>query len=122
MNSASSLANESPAQAQTSNATATSWGRQMLWCVRREIWENRSIYVAPLAVAGLALVACVISVAGLPQRLRAAAGLDALQQLEILEKPFDMAGLLIMGVTFLVALFYCLDALYGERQDRSILF
>ena len=27
-----------------------------------------------------------------------------------------------MGVTFFVALFYCLDALYGERRDRSILF
>ena len=27
-----------------------------------------------------------------------------------------------MGTTFLVAIFYCLDALYGERRDRSILF
>jgi ABC-2 type transport system permease protein len=27
-----------------------------------------------------------------------------------------------MGVTFFVALFYCLDALYGERRDRSIFF
>jgi len=29
---------------------------------------------------------------------------------------------LIMAVTFFVALFYCLDALYGEHRDRSILF
>ena len=27
------------------------------WSVRRELWENRSIYVAPLGVAGLALLA-----------------------------------------------------------------
>src|SRR3974377_454901 len=27
-----------------------------------------------------------------------------------------------MGTTFVVAVFYCLDALYGERRDRSILF
>ena len=27
-----------------------------------------------------------------------------------------------MGTTFIVAFFYCLDALYGERRDRSILF
>jgi ABC-2 type transport system permease protein len=27
-----------------------------------------------------------------------------------------------MGTTGIVALFYCLDALYGERRDRSILF
>ncbi len=27
-----------------------------------------------------------------------------------------------MGTTGIVAMFYCLDALYGERRDRSILF
>ena len=27
-----------------------------------------------------------------------------------------------MGTTFIVGIFYCLDALYGERRDRSILF
>ena len=27
-----------------------------------------------------------------------------------------------MGTTFIVSVFYCLDALYGERRDRSILF
>ena len=32
------------------------------------------------------------------------------------------AALLIMGATSVVALFYCLDALQGERRDRSILF
>ena len=122
MNSAASAMNESPAAAQTTVTSGIPWGRQMYWCVRREIWENRSIYIAPLAVAGLALFACLISVGRLPEHLRAAAGLDAMKQLEIIEKPFDMAGLLIMGATFLVALFYSLDALHGERRDRSILF
>ena len=27
-----------------------------------------------------------------------------------------------MGTAFIVSIFYCLDALYGERRDRSILF
>ena len=27
-----------------------------------------------------------------------------------------------MGTTFIVGMFYCLDALHGERRDRSILF
>ena len=27
-----------------------------------------------------------------------------------------------MGTTFIIGVFYCLDALYGERRDRSILF
>jgi ABC-2 type transport system permease protein len=34
--------------------------RVFYWSVRRELWEYRSIYLAPLAVAGVALVAfCV---------------------------------------------------------------
>ncbi len=28
-------------------------GRRLFWSVRRELWENRSIYIAPLAVAAL---------------------------------------------------------------------
>jgi len=122
MNSASNVMNQSPAAAEVMGAATVPWGRQMYWCVRRELWESRSIYIAPLAAGALALIACLISVARLPERVRAAGALDYAQQLEIVEKPFDMAGLLIMGATFLVALFYSLDALYGERRDRSILF
>jgi ABC-2 type transport system permease protein len=122
MNSASNVMNDSPAQTQAIVSNTIPWSQQMYWCIRREIWENRSIYIAPLAVAALALTGCVISIGRLPEQLRTAAGLDAMKQLEIIEKPFDMAGLLIMGATFLVALFYSLDALYGERRDRSILF
>jgi len=122
MNSASNVMNESPAGAQVIAPAAVRWSRRMYWCVRRELWESRSIYIAPLAAGALALVACLISVVRVPERLRAAGGLDFTQQLEIVENPFDMAGLLIMGATFLVALFYSLDALYGERRDRSILF
>jgi ABC-2 type transport system permease protein len=40
----------------------------------------------------------------------------------LIEQPYDFAALAIMGTTFLVAVFYCLDALHGERRDRSILF
>jgi ABC-2 type transport system permease protein len=122
MNSASNVMNESPAATQAIAPAAISWSRQMYWCVRREFWESRSLYIVPLVAAGLTLIACLISVARLPERLRAVAALDSLQQLEIVEGPFDMAGLLIMGATFLLALFYSLDALYGERRDRSILF
>lgn len=81
----------------------------LYWSVRRELWESRSIYIAPLAVAGLILLGFLISTV----RLR--------QQVAFLE-PYTVAALLIMLTTFLVAVFYCLDALYGERRDRSILF
>src|SRR4030095_13127464 len=29
---------------------------RLAWAIRRELWENRSIYVGPLAVAGVILV------------------------------------------------------------------
>jgi ABC-2 type transport system permease protein len=121
MNSASNV-NEFPTQAQSIAPAAISWTRQMYWCVRRELWESKSIYIAPIAAAALALVACSISAMRLPEQMRSAATLDPMQQLAVIEGPFDLAGLLIMGVTFLVALFYSLDALHGERRDRSILF
>src|SRR5262249_9107048 len=35
---------------------------------------------------------------------------------------YDLVALSIMGATFLVGIFYCLDALSSERRDRSILF
>ncbi|PYT97316.1 MAG: ABC transporter permease, partial [Acidobacteria bacterium] len=44
------------------------------------------------------------------------------KQHELIEQPYSFAALLIMGTTFIVAVFYCLDALHGERRDRSILF
>jgi len=33
-----------------------------------------------------------------------------------------LAAALVMGTTAIVSIFYCLDALQGERRDRSILF
>src|SRR2546423_11572068 len=33
-----------------------------------------------------------------------------------------MAAMMIMFTAFIVAVFYCLDALHGERRERSILF
>src|SRR5438552_1679050 len=94
----------------------------MYWSVLRELWENRSIYVAPLAVAGLILFGFLISTIHLPAKMRAALTLDPMQQRELMEQPFNLVTLLIMGTTLIVAVFYCLDALHGERRDRSILF
>ena len=36
--------------------------------------------------------------------------------------PYDIAAMMIILTAFIVGVFYCLDALYGERRDRSILF
>jgi ABC-2 type transport system permease protein len=94
----------------------------MYWSVRRELWENRSIYIAPLAVAALFLFGFLINVMHLPGKMRTAVALTPMEQHELSEEPFALVALLLMGTTFIVSVFYCLDALYGERRDRSILF
>jgi ABC-2 type transport system permease protein len=90
--------------------------RPMYWSVRRELWEYRSIYIAPLAVAGIALFSFTISIiAGIWERpLRFDPGTP--------QKPFDMAAGLLMLTGIIVSAFYCIDALHGERRDRSMLF
>jgi ABC-2 type transport system permease protein len=58
----------------------------------------------------------------LPSRRRAILLLDMAQQRMRIEKPYDEVAILLMATAFIVGLIYCLDALYGERRDRSILF
>src|SRR5438132_9605271 len=64
----------------------------------------------------------MISTIHLPERLRAALALGPMRYHKLIEQPYTIAALVIMGTTLLVAVFYCLDALHGERRDRSILF
>jgi ABC-2 type transport system permease protein len=85
--------------------------------VRRELWENRSIYIAPLAVAGLTLLGFLFASIG-----RALSTSDLTTRRTVLEGPYEFATALIMGTAFVVGLFYALDALHSERRDRSILF
>ena len=96
--------------------------RPFYWSVRRELWENRSIYVAPLAAAGVYLFGFLISLIRLPQKMRALSTLDPAHQHAAVTMPYEFAAGLIMATTLIVAVFYCLDALHGERRDRSVLF
>jgi ABC-2 type transport system permease protein len=122
MNMPSNAMPESPRDTQDRAPAVISAARRMYWSVRRELWESRSIYIAPLAVAALILAGFLISAIHLPDKMRAALALNPMQRHELIEKPYNFAALLIMGTTFIVAVFYCLDALHGERRDRSILF
>jgi ABC-2 type transport system permease protein len=81
--------------------------RRLYWCVQRELWESRSIYLAPLFVAAVFLFGFLISEFARPHEI---------------EKTCDIVAVAIMATTFIVAIFYCLDALNSERRDRSILF
>jgi len=94
----------------------------MYWSVRRELWENRSIYLAPLIVAGVVLLGFLLRAITLPHRMREAFALDPAKQRAAIDTPYSVAAFLILVTAFMVGVFYSLDALHGERRDRSILF
>ena len=54
--------------------------------------------------------------------MRAVSALDPAQQGAVLARPYSVAASLIILTSFIVGVFYCLDALHSERRDRSILF
>ncbi|HEV7519808.1 MAG TPA: ABC transporter permease, partial [Candidatus Angelobacter sp.] len=96
--------------------------RPFYWSIRRELWENRLIYIAPLAAAVIFLFGFVINMMNLRHRMHGVWPADTAQYLNVLPMPHELSGALIMGIALVVGIFYSLDALYGERRDRSILF
>jgi ABC-2 type transport system permease protein len=120
MNTPSNAMPESPARTAAPAASAAT--RPFYWSVRRELWENRSIWIAPLAVAALMLVGFLIASIGMPERRRGVLLLDLAQQRAAIGKPYDIAAIILIVAASIVGVFYCLDALHGERRDRSILF
>lgn len=99
------------AQAHAHAAADIPFARRFYWLVRREVVENRFIYLAQLAVVPFLVLSYAIgfrfSGPGGPERMAA---------------PFTSASLLLMFISVLVSVFYSVDALYGERRDRSVLF
>lgn len=104
--------------------------QSMYWLMRRELWEHKALWLAP-AVTGLLFLAGTIwgfvTLVNTPEAVEAF-NREALPQLES-QGLADVAhgltrassGLLYM-VMLVVLYFYCLDCLYSERRDRSILF
>lgn len=99
--------------------------------VRREIWEHRSIWITPAAVATVmtfAAIAIVLMVAAFGETVNPDIEKIADATVPDSVRRAALAGVLVGNtVIFLIAMwflmvFYCLDALYAERKDRSILF
>lgn len=91
--------------------------------LRREFWEHRSLWMAPLAVSCLLLLSALFT--------HGALQIDASEPSEWLDPRvktvvFALAqwGLTIPHylVMLLVSSMYLLDCLYAERKDRSVLF
>jgi ABC-2 type transport system permease protein len=103
-------------------APAMPANRLFEWSIRREFWENRSLYIAPLSVAAVVLFGSAIGAISLPRRRQAVLMMDPARQHAAIERPYDQVVMVILLTAFIVGAFYCLDALYGERRDRSLLF
>lgn len=98
--------------------------------LKRELWEHRSIYITPLAIASivtLGVLAMLVFASGYAEEL----DLAIFGAANIVGDPARSAALtgFFLGTSwvFLIALailtvFYCLDSLYAERKDKSILF
>jgi ABC-2 type transport system permease protein len=112
----------SPLEANVTVPVMIPASRRLYWSVRRELWENRAIYLAPLAVAALFLLGFLISAIHPPAQMRDAMALDPMRHQELIEQPYTFLAFFLMAISFIVSIFYCLDALHGERRDRSILF
>jgi ABC-2 type transport system permease protein len=114
--------NNTPQSAGVSAPGYSGMTRPFYWSVCRELWENRSIYIAPLMVAIVLLFGFLVSTIGLPERRRAVLLLEPAKARAAIEAPYNVAAIMLIFTAFIVGVFYCLDALHGERRDRSILF
>ena len=97
-------------------------GEILLTLVRRELWEHRALWLAPLCTA--ALLALVAGIGRVHIGMDDEAPDFSSQSLRV--AVFSIIQFVLAMPLYLVALFvgsyYLLDCLYAERKDRSILF
>jgi len=117
----------------------------MIWLIRREVWENRSLWIAPLVVAGIILVIAAFggvhvgngndvslgwnSGSGAHmsdqdrESIRSAMATAPLSKKQIIYAITLSTFTAVQLFTMIIVLFfYLLDSLLAERKDRSILF
>jgi ABC-2 type transport system permease protein len=96
-------------------------GATLAMLVRREFWEHRALWIAPLVVAALMVVSAFV--ASVKYSLTHADmhhdGSEGMTMFSVMQSAVSMPLAL---VTLIVLSFYLLDCLYAERKDRSILF
>jgi ABC-2 type transport system permease protein len=112
---------EQPARA-LAPATAMPWSRVFYWWVRRELWENRAFFIAPLAFGAIALLGVLLSTVYLPHVIRALSVAEDRKAGMAVAAPYAFLAFSVVITGILVAVFYCVGALHNERRDRSILF
>jgi ABC-2 type transport system permease protein len=102
------------------------------WLLKREVWETKAVWVAPLICAAVLVVSTIVGTLQIGDLQ-----INAVNSPEVVEK-FNRFGadgvsrlaallLLMIAMPFYVAMsftqfFYAMDALYSDRRDRSVLF
>ena len=120
MNTQADVMNRGPMGSTQDAAPRRSATRPYCWSVRRELWENRAVYLAPLAAAAVFLFGFLLKSAHLAGHARLAVA-DSHTH-DPVAQPYDYAAGLIMLATLVVGMYYSVEALQSERRDRSILF
>jgi len=96
--------------------------RPIYWSVRRELWENRWVYIAPAGIAAFILSVFLASALRQPSRVAEGLTIKPSSSIGVLADSGLGGPMVLMMATLLIGLFYSLEALQGERRDRSILF
>jgi ABC-2 type transport system permease protein len=100
--------------------------RPFYWSVRRELWEHRSLYIAPLVAGGVIILGFLVAMLSNAQHFSAGmqsfGDMSSSQLRQILSGLYGVIALMIAIASTVTAMFYLLDALQGERRDRSVLF
>jgi ABC-2 type transport system permease protein len=99
--------------------------------VKREFWEHRSLWIAPLVTAAFFLAAAICAalfansfgtpIFGGHINVHSPAPFGPLDQNPVLIGLMGLAAQVFL-VSFITCFVYLLDCLYSERKDRSILF
>ncbi|CAN5402366.1 ABC transporter permease [soil metagenome] len=93
----------------------------MYWSVRKELWEHRSLYIVPIVTAVLLIVGMAAGSIVMSSMVRNHPEMHTKMRMEM-DAPYAFAAMLVLLSGFITSITYCLDALYGERRNRSILF
>ena len=97
--------------------------------IKREIWEHRSIYVTPAAIAMLITLLTLtgqVSISAFGEAVDLA--IVGASNIDDAHRRIALAGVLGVVTSIfafgasIVMIFYALDTLYAERKDKSILF
>lgn len=106
-----------------STTVQQSMTKVMVVLFRREFWEHRSLWITPLIVAGLMVLAAIpLHIGNIDPQANSAKFFtpeNRLAWFTLITWAQTVPQYLIM---IIVANFYLMDCLYSERKDRSILF